>query len=321
MSDFKFTCPHCQQHLSADSSMGGTEVACPNCSKQLVLPDPPASRPLASSQAHQASSMCPYCRSEISSTDRTRVCPSCHTSHHADCWKENMGCTVFGCSLAPPDEDKTSAAGAIPGADSGNICQQAPPLVASQPLFLHIPLSRLVIMSVVSLGIYHAYWIFKNSLYLKERDGVMNELDWKVTIGFSCRWLSFDLDSRTLSPFWRATFGLFYCGGLLKAIQADRQANNIEKATFSAGGLAAGWGMLTVLGVAMSFSHTHPLSFIGALVWLASFGFLLPVQDYINRVNARASPPPLYAAWSSGHIACLFSGVVLWVVLFVRITP
>lgn len=108
MSEFKFTCPHCQQHLSADSSMVGTEVACPTCSGRLIVPEPPTSQHRVTPPRSEVGGTCPYCRAEITPTDRTRVCPACHTPHHADCWKENKGCTVFGCSMAPPDEEKIS---------------------------------------------------------------------------------------------------------------------------------------------------------------------------------------------------------------------
>jgi len=35
-------------------------------------------------------------------------CPGCGTPHHADCFAENGGCTVFGCSQAPADEAKVT---------------------------------------------------------------------------------------------------------------------------------------------------------------------------------------------------------------------
>ena len=34
------------------------------------------------------------------------VCEGCGTAHHADCYAENQGCTIFGCSKAPGDEPK-----------------------------------------------------------------------------------------------------------------------------------------------------------------------------------------------------------------------
>jgi DNA-directed RNA polymerase subunit RPC12/RpoP len=40
MKDFKFSCPHCGQHIEADESMAGMAAACPTCSRQLVVPQP-----------------------------------------------------------------------------------------------------------------------------------------------------------------------------------------------------------------------------------------------------------------------------------------
>ena len=36
------------------------------------------------------------------------MCEGCGTAHHADCYTENGGCTIFGCSKAPGDEPKMS---------------------------------------------------------------------------------------------------------------------------------------------------------------------------------------------------------------------
>lgn len=52
--------------------------------------------------------VCPYCRAPITPEDDTTVCEACATPHHADCYAENGGCTVFGCSKAPLDEPKIS---------------------------------------------------------------------------------------------------------------------------------------------------------------------------------------------------------------------
>lgn len=41
--------------------------------------------------------LCPYCKAEIKDGDEVTVCPECGIPHHADCWKENGGCTTFGC--------------------------------------------------------------------------------------------------------------------------------------------------------------------------------------------------------------------------------
>jgi TM2 domain-containing membrane protein YozV len=48
--------------------------------------------------------VCPYCRCPLQEGEPQTVCPGCDTPHHSDCFEENGGCTVFGCSHAPSDE-------------------------------------------------------------------------------------------------------------------------------------------------------------------------------------------------------------------------
>jgi TM2 domain-containing membrane protein YozV len=56
--------------------------------------------------------VCPYCRTEIGPAVEDRLdCPGCGTPHHPECFAENGGCTVFGCSKAPVDEPKISVSG------------------------------------------------------------------------------------------------------------------------------------------------------------------------------------------------------------------
>ncbi|HZS27013.1 MAG TPA: NINE protein [Candidatus Angelobacter sp.] len=51
--------------------------------------------------------VCPYCRMPFEETGPARVfCTACGTPHHEDCYQENGGCTVFGCSRAPADDPK-----------------------------------------------------------------------------------------------------------------------------------------------------------------------------------------------------------------------
>jgi TM2 domain-containing membrane protein YozV len=52
--------------------------------------------------------VCPYCRTNIAAGDEPLICEGCGAAHHADCYAENGGCTIFGCSKAPADEPKVS---------------------------------------------------------------------------------------------------------------------------------------------------------------------------------------------------------------------
>src|SRR5881296_3042006 len=39
MSEFKFACPVCGQHITADSKAAGTQLECPTCYRKIVVPE------------------------------------------------------------------------------------------------------------------------------------------------------------------------------------------------------------------------------------------------------------------------------------------
>jgi hypothetical protein len=164
----------------------------------------------------------------------------------------------------------------------------APELTTKGPLFLHVSMTRLIFMSVVSMGLYQAYWIYKNWRFLKDRDGLQ------------------------IQPFWRGFFGLFFIYSIFKTIREDEQLNRIEKATFPAGALAVAWIVLTFLANALSRVEDDGISALGMLVAFPLFLFFVPVQDYINRVNAKLTPRPEHTPWTIGHMVCLFIGILFW---------
>jgi hypothetical protein len=83
----------------------------------ITLDDTPAS-PVSPAQG--VGETCPYCRFPIKSGEAVQICPSCGVPHHLDCWRENGGCTVYGCRSSP------AMAAAAPAA-------AAPPPVAAWP--------------------------------------------------------------------------------------------------------------------------------------------------------------------------------------------
>ena len=113
MSDVTFSCPHCNKQLSGSEDMEGATISCPSCQTLLTIPirivipeDPP---PPQSDGGH-GDLTCPYCRMPLCDTDAIKTCASCRTPHHAECWTENKGCTVFGCAESPEEEEKISVA-------------------------------------------------------------------------------------------------------------------------------------------------------------------------------------------------------------------
>lgn len=79
--------------------------------------------------------VCPYCRTPISEDEQVTACEGCDTRHHAECYAENGGCTIFGCSCVPPEEPKliVSAPELVTVAHSVNIASSAQTAVAPPP--------------------------------------------------------------------------------------------------------------------------------------------------------------------------------------------
>ncbi len=164
-------------------------------------------------------------------------------------------------------------------------------LQTQKPLFLYVPPARLIVLSIVSMSLYEAYWMYKNWSYIKDRDGLH------------------------IRPFWRAVFGVFYCHGLLRRIHDDSDACAFESPRFSPGGLATGWVILIILANIVSRAPGLTPSIISAFI--PSFLCLVPVQNYVNSVTEKRDPLRQFYGWSLGHIICLVLGLAMWALLLI----
>jgi hypothetical protein len=165
---------------------------------------------------------------------------------------------------------------------------------SSGPLFLYIPISRLVTMSIISSGLYDAYWIYKNWRYIKERDNI------------------------DILPFWRGIFGVLFCHSLLRRIYNDKEARSVLIPSFSPGLLATGWVILTLFARIMTrFASSSTTIIIASLV--PTFLFLAPVQEYINTVTKMTNPSQAYYGWTLGQLLCLVFGVINWTILLLSL--
>jgi hypothetical protein len=66
----------------------------------LILADD-AESPGAGMPDAQSLGTCPYCQSRIPLRAARIICPACKTPHHRECWRENGGCTTYGCVESP----------------------------------------------------------------------------------------------------------------------------------------------------------------------------------------------------------------------------
>lgn len=54
MSEFKFACPVCGQHITADSSLSGSKLECPTCYRKIIVPQAPTAQSTLIISAAQA---------------------------------------------------------------------------------------------------------------------------------------------------------------------------------------------------------------------------------------------------------------------------
>jgi hypothetical protein len=55
-----------------------------------------------STAAELAGKECSICQTAIVAGEKVMQCPDCGLPFHDECWKENRGCSAYGCTSAPP---------------------------------------------------------------------------------------------------------------------------------------------------------------------------------------------------------------------------
>jgi len=55
-----------------------------------------------------SSNLCAICQSPLVEGAPVTSCPECHAQYHPECWQENGGCAVYGCSQVPTVEQRRS---------------------------------------------------------------------------------------------------------------------------------------------------------------------------------------------------------------------
>jgi len=125
-----------------------------------------------------------------------------------------------------------------------------------QPPFFAVSLVKLAVLSVCTLSLYELYWFYKNWKLIRARE------------------------SSNILPFWRAFFAIFFCHACFARIRDHGDEQGVTPA-LPAAALATGWVVTMLL---------HKLPDPWWLVSFLSFLFMLPVQAYVNRVNAATAP-------------------------------
>ena len=99
----KFVCSSCGNEFTATDEAVDSGAACPACqqsSRQGITACP--------TKQMEHSKICGICLSTLEADEKSATCSTCGASYHADCWEENKGCAVYGCSESPHVELRSS---------------------------------------------------------------------------------------------------------------------------------------------------------------------------------------------------------------------
>lgn len=122
--------------------------------------------------------------------------------------------------------------------------------------FFSVSITKLIVMSVVTLGLYELYWFYQQWKHERQRT------------------------NQNLSPFWRAFFSGIFSFSLFQRVSNLAIANEVS--------VSFNPNVLGALVLAFNISWRLP-----GVLWLISWlGFLplLPVQSVLNELNEKVAP-------------------------------
>ncbi len=94
------TCSHCGQELTAGATI------CYACGTPVsVAGNPPPVATIVEKKV-EAGTRCAICQTALKEDEPKTACPACGSVYHTDCWEENGGCAVYGCSRVPQVEQR-----------------------------------------------------------------------------------------------------------------------------------------------------------------------------------------------------------------------
>ncbi|HEY3299389.1 MAG TPA: hypothetical protein VGJ90_01325 [Methylophilaceae bacterium] len=144
--------------------------------------------------------------------------------------------------------------------------------------FFAVSTQKLIVMSLVTFNTYQVYWFYKNWKIIKARD------------------------ASNISPVWRSVFGYFFCYPCFSLIRKFGQENSIS-GSIDAGLLAIGWIVAILLSkLPAGYFFLSSLSIL----------FLVPVQQYVNKINTEIAPTHnRNSSYSTGNMVAIAIGGIL----------
>jgi hypothetical protein len=93
----RFECA-CGGPLQAEAAQAGRQGKCPYCGRLFQIPGPAASQSVQATPSPPPRATCSICQSALLPGEARTACPGCGLPFHAECWKQNYGCSAYGCS-------------------------------------------------------------------------------------------------------------------------------------------------------------------------------------------------------------------------------
>ena len=163
-----------------------------------------------------------------------------------------------------------------------------------EPIYFHIPMSRLIFSYIFSLGLYGVYWLFKNWSFLRyKRKG------------------------KTGTSFLRDSVNPLLIVNVFSQISYDRELNSAERSERDFA--FYGWMWLIFYLLCIFFflfgSKLSPgiLWLVETVAYLIPLWFLVKVQSYVNRANSKLGRR--YSITESGERLVRVVGVISLLIL------
>jgi len=150
-----------------------------------------------------------------------------------------------------------------------------------QAPFFAVSTRKFVVMSIVTLGLYDVYWVWR-------------------------QWKRFVEQGQVLSPFWRTFFLVFTNYSLFARVRSRAREEGIE----------VSWSPALMATLYLVLNVTWRLPDPWVLVSLLVFVPLIPIQETIERINARhVAELPNRGFSGADAVAIVIGGLVLILVL------
>ena len=130
--------------------------------------------------------------------------------------------------------------------------------VGAETPFFAVSVTKLVVMSICTFSLYEVFWFYRNWKRIAERE------------------------REPISPPRRAIFAVVFCYSCFARMR-DYDALT---------GTSTGAGRLAALPLAIAWMVTSLLGSFTDYPWISQFAvlFLVPVQQYVNRLNTAVAP-------------------------------